>query len=72
MQEERIILKGDDLTYTQAGKALYILTGYSPHTLRQHLGTKDEIAGVRYQDYKELHEAILKLAERIETHIHKK
>lgn len=72
LQEERIILKGDDLTYTQAGKALYILTGYSSHTLRQQLGTRGESSGVKYQDYKELHEANLKLAERISTHIRKK
>ncbi len=72
LQEERIILKGDYLTYTQAGKAFYILTGYSAHTIRQHLGTKGELADVRYQDYKELYQAILQLAKRIEPHVLKK
>ena len=72
MQEERIILKGTNLTYTHAGKAFNILTGYSAHTLRQQLGTKGEIEGVKHEDYKELHEIIIHLAKLIEDKIHKK
>ncbi|MBA2610813.1 MAG: hypothetical protein H0U95_02500 [Bacteroidetes bacterium] len=72
MQEAKIILKGDDLTYTNAGKAFNILTGYSSHTLRQQLGTKGDIAGVKHEDYKELHDAIMRLADLIGTHVRKK
>jgi len=72
MQQTGIILKGDYLTYTQAGKAFNILTGYSAHTIRQQLGTKGEIEGVKFEDYKELHEAITRIANLIEPKIHKK
>jgi len=34
---EKVFLNGDDLTDTEAGKALEVLTGYSQHTQRQHL-----------------------------------
>lgn len=72
MQKAGLILKEDNLTYTQAGKAFNILTGYSAHTIRQQLGSKGELAGVKYEDYKELHEAILRLATLIEDKVRKK
>jgi hypothetical protein len=72
MQEARIILKGDNLTYTHAGKAFSMLTGYSSHTLRQQLGKKGSIDGVKYEDYKELYEVITRLASLIEPKIRKK
>ena len=72
MQESKIILKGDNLTYTQVGKAFNILTGYSAHTLRQQLGTKGELTGVKHEDYKELHAIILQLADLIATNVRKK
>lgn len=72
MQQARIILKGDNLTFTQAGKAFNILTGYSAHTIRHQLGTKGEIEGVKHEDYKELYEAILQLAKFIEPKVRKK
>lgn len=72
MQKSGIILKEEHLTYTQAGKAFSLLTGYSSHTLRQQLGTKGEIIGVKHEDYKELHDTIMKMAGLIEAKIHKK
>jgi hypothetical protein len=72
MQQANIILKGDNLTYTQAGKALHLLTGYSAHTLRQQLGTKGEIEGVKFEDYKELYQTILKMADLVKTKLYKK
>ena len=71
LQKNNIILKGNYLTFTQAGKAFNILTGYSAHTLRQQLGTKGEIEGVKHEDYKELYDIILKLAKSIEEKIRK-
>lgn len=63
MQQAGIILKGDYLNFTQAGKAFNLLTGYSAHSLRLQLGTKGLTENtVKHEDYKELHEAILKLA----------
>ena len=72
MQAAGIILKEDNLTYTQAGKAFHILTGYSTHTLRQQLGSKGDLMGVKFEDYRELHAVILKLAEQIGAHVRKK
>lgn len=72
MQKAGIILKEDNLTYTQAGKAFNILTGYSTHTVRQQLGSKGESSGIKYEDYKDLHTAIVRLAELIETQVRKK
>jgi hypothetical protein len=72
MQDARIILKGESLTFSQAGEAFHILTGYSPNTLRQQLGIKGEIEGVKHEDYKELHQVILDLASRVESKIRKK
>lgn len=72
LQQNNIILKGSYLTFTQAGKAFNLLTGYSAHTLRQQLGTKGTLEGVKYEDYKELHEIITKLAKSIEEKIRKK
>jgi hypothetical protein len=37
LQQEKVILRGDNLTDLNAGKAFEILTGYSQHTLRQNL-----------------------------------
>jgi hypothetical protein len=72
MQDARIILKGDYLTYTHAGKAFSILTGYSSHSLRQKLGKKGMIDGFKHEDYKKLHDVITHLASLIEAKIHKK
>lgn len=72
MQQAGIILKGANLTYSQAGAAFNILTGYSANTIRQQLGTKGEIEGVKFEDYKELHETIKHMASLIETKIRKK
>lgn len=63
MQQAGIILKGDYLNFTQAGKAFNLLTGYSAHSLRLQLGTKGLTENaIKHEDYKELHEVILKLA----------
>lgn len=67
MQKAGIILKDDQLNYAQAGKAFSILTGYSANTLRMQLGTKGEIAGVKHEDYKELHEIVTQMAKLIEA-----
>lgn len=72
MQKAGIILKDDNLTFTQAGKAFYILTGYSTHTIRQQLGTRGELSGVKFEDYRELHDTILRLASLIEAKVRKK
>lgn len=72
MQKAGIILKDEILSYTHAGKAFHILTGYSSHTIRQQLGTKGEIAGVKNEDYKELHQALVKMTKAVEDKIHKK
>jgi hypothetical protein len=72
MQQTGVILKGDYLTYSQAGKAFNLLTGYSAHTIRQQLGTKGEIEGVKFEDYKELHETLLRMASLIEGKTRKK
>lgn len=72
MQQTGIILKGDYLTYLQAGKAFNILTGYSDNSLRQLLGTKGEIEGSKFEDYKELHQILTSLAQLVETKIRKK
>lgn len=72
MQKAGLILKEDNLTYTQAGKAFNILTGYSAHTIRQQLGSKGELTGVKYEDYRELLEAILHLSAMIEDKVRKK
>lgn len=72
MQQTGIILKGDYLTYLQAGKAFNILTGYSDNSLRQLLGTKGEVEGSKFEDYKELHQTLINLAQLVETKIRKK
>ncbi len=72
MQKAGIILNEDSLNYTQAGKALNLLTGYSPHTIRQQLGSKGYIEGVKFEDFKELYDAIQNLAKLIEPHVRKK
>lgn len=72
MQETGVILKGDYLSYNQAGKAFNLLTGYSAHNIRQQLGTKGEVEGLKYEDYKELHEALLRMAKLIEGKTRKK
>lgn len=72
MQRNAIILQDEYLTYSQAGKAFSILTGYSANTLRQQLGTKGEIEGAKYEDYKELYEALMRLVKSIEREIKKK
>lgn len=72
MQHAGIILKGDYLTYLQAGKAFNILTGFSSNSLRQQLGTKGEIEGAKYEDYKELHQILTSLSQLVETKIRKK
>ncbi len=72
MQKAGIILDEDYLNYTQAGKALNLLTGYSPHTIRQQLGSKGYIEGVKHEDFKELYEAIQNLSKLIEPHVRKK
>lgn len=72
LQQTGIILKGDYLTYHQAGKAFNILTGYSDNSLRQLLGTKGEVEGSKFEDYKELHQALTNLAQLVETKIRKK
>jgi hypothetical protein len=72
MQKAGIILNEEYLNYTQAGKALNILTGYSPHTIRQQLGSKGYIEGVKFEDFKELHEAVINLSKLIEPHVRKK
>jgi len=72
MQQNGIILKGSYLTYTQAGKAFNILTGYSANTLRQQLGMKGEIETAKFEDYKELHQVIIQLAKSIEEKTRKK
>lgn len=72
MQQTGVILKGDYLTYNQAGKAFNLLTGYSAHTIRQQLGTKGEIAGVKFEDYRELHQVLLRMASLIEGKTGKK
>lgn len=70
MQKAGILLKDDYLTYTQAGKAFNILTGYSAHTLRQQLGTKGALVGVKHEDYKELHAVITQLEAMIKLDVH--
>lgn len=72
MQQTGVILKGDYLTYNQAGKAFNLLTGYSAHTIRQQLGSKGEIQGVKYEDYRELHQVLLRMASLIEGKTGKK
>lgn len=72
MQQSGIILKGDYLTYFQAGKAFNILTGFSDNSLRQLLGTKGEIEGSKFEDYKELHEILTGMVQLVETKIRKK
>lgn len=69
LQQARIILKGDNLTNTQAGKAFNILTGYSSNTIRLQLGTKGIVQEAKHEDYKELHQAILELAKLIEPKV---
>jgi len=72
MQKVGMILGEDHLNYTQAGKALNILTGYSSHTIRQQLGSKGYIEGVKHEDFKELYDAIQNLLKLIEPHVRKK
>lgn len=38
LQQQRVFLKDEYLTSMDMGKAFELLTGYSPHTLRQNLG----------------------------------
>ena len=71
MQKAGMILKDDYLNYTQAGNAFHLLTGYSPDTIRQQLGTKGAIEGVKFEDYRELHEAVTRLAALIEAETRK-
>lgn len=67
MQQAGMILKSDYLNYTQAGKAFHLLTGYSAHSLRMQLGAKGSVDHViKYEDYRELHDAVMKLAALIE------
>lgn len=72
MQQAGLILQGDYLTFSQAGKAFNILTGYSANTIRQQLGTKGEIEGVKHEDYQELHRALKHLLELVEPKVRKK
>lgn len=72
MQESNLILKSDYVDFTAAGRAFALLTGYSPDSIRQYLGTKGDLQGAKFEDYKELHEAILKLSKLIEEKIKKK
>lgn len=72
MQQSGIILKDEYLTYAQAGKAFYLLTGYSSHTIRQQLGAKGEIEGVKFEDYKELQRVLAGLMRLIEAKIPKR
>ena len=72
LQKAGIILSEGSLNYTQAGKALNLLTGYSPHTIRQQLGSKGYIEGVKFEDFKELYDVIQNLSKLIEPHIRKK
>ncbi len=71
MQKAGIILNSTQLTYTQAGKAFNLLTGYSSNSIRLQLG-KGEDDSVKHEDYKELYEAVLKLGQLIEPKIRKK
>lgn len=67
LQQSGIILKSGYLNFAQAGKAFHLLTGYSAHSLRIQLGAKGASeTAAKYEDYKELHEAILRLASLIE------
>ena len=72
LQTSGIILKGDNLTYVQAGRAFHILTGYSAHTIRQQLGTKGTINGFKHEDYEELHRAISRLLALVDESVRKK
>jgi hypothetical protein len=72
MQKAGIILNGDLLNYTQAGKAFQILTGYSAQTIRQQLGIKGINEGVKFEDYTVLYEAVKRLTELIEPKVRQK
>jgi hypothetical protein len=69
MQKAGMVLNRSRLTFTQAGKAFNLLTGYSSNSIRLQLGKAE---GIKNEDYGELHRAILKLAKLIEPDIPKK
>ena len=71
MQQTRMILSEQRLSYLRAGTAFNILTGFSTHSLRQRLGTKGEVDAPKFEDYEELHTAVMKLARLIEANIYK-
>lgn len=69
LQQNNVILKGEYLTYSHAGKAFGILTGYSANSLRQQLGAKGEVEGVKFEDYKEILTILQKMVEELKNKI---
>ncbi len=68
LQKAKIILPTGALNYKQAGEAFYLLTGYSPDSLRQQMGTKGQ-QSLRHEDYQELRKVISDLVKIIDSDI---
>lgn len=64
LQKTNMILGQDYLNFKQAGEAFHVLTGFSPDSLRQGVGTKGATI-IKNEDYKELHDKLLLLAKTV-------